>query len=181
MICIGRVLDDVWTTVARNRSEQSPALEVKQRVRAVRSALSFTDGRARQTAVKQGRYTGRRDLEAGFGVLKGRTFSAQSSASARVASCWSSGATQVQNCPPRFLACMRSNPSSVRPLHHRSYALFHRNTNMNPTGSPRTPCINGDRGIMLFPKRIFAIAARHAAAQERNVACTGPCSRFKTH
>ncbi len=38
--CIGRVLDDVWTTVTviglnsrSNRSEQSPALEVKQRPR----------------------------------------------------------------------------------------------------------------------------------------------------
>ena len=33
----------------------------------------------------------------------------------------------------------------------------------------------------MFPRRIFAMAATHAAALLRSVACTGPCSRFKTH
>ena len=109
------------------------------------------------------------------------SFSAQISASARVASCWSLPATQVQNDPPRFLECISSIPSSVRPDHQRSYALFHLKTSMKPTGSPSTPCMNGDSGTMLLPRRILAMAATHALVIVTNVACTGPCSRSNTH
>ena len=109
------------------------------------------------------------------------SFSAQISANARVASCWSSGATHVQNCPPRFLACISNKPSSVRPLHQRSYALFHRKTSMKPTGRPSTPCMNGDSGSMRLPRRVLTMAETAANADARNVACNGPCSRFTTH
>ena len=52
---------------------------------------------------------------------------------------------------------------------------------MKPTGKPKTPCMNGDSGVILLPRRILDTAATHAHADARNVACTGPCSRFTTH
>jgi hypothetical protein len=60
--CIGRCVDNS----RGNRSEQSPALEIKQRVCAVCSALPFTDGRGRHERGGKQRWDS--------GNAQGRTF-----------------------------------------------------------------------------------------------------------